>query len=365
MTTMDAAAEQAGLLLDRGQRAYEQGRLEEAVEHLEGAAEPARRLVRELPRDRTFRQGLGSVLYSLGGAYITARRFPDAVTVLTEALEAYRELAAKALMADVRARRGMAHALTGAGASAVTDVQAAVIGYVRRAGLNRYDADYVGLCRVLMLGSDVLGAYGDPTIGLNAAQTGLTLCVNAIRAGELTPDGALHQAMVRALSVERELLHALDRPAEAANAEGTLQWLGEEPLRTLVAERLAGDSPGLLLPVADAVATADDPELAALLLGEPVGPLCAPAFRVPPPRLTEAGVAAADAAVRLLPGDPDAAVRLGLEAHFLLDVAHEDRPPRDPVRAVWVGVLERMRAQCEVDGDTALAADLAACAERL
>ncbi|MFI7600821.1 tetratricopeptide repeat protein [Actinoplanes sp. NPDC049681] len=352
---LDAAAERAGVLLDRGQRAYEQGRLEEAIDHLEAAVEPARNVP----------QGLGSVLYSLGGAYITARRFTEAITVLTEALAVYRELSADALVADVRARRGMAHALAGAGATAVTDVQAAIIGFVRRAALDRFDDDYVSLSRVLMLSADALGAYGDPTIGLTAAQTGLTLCVDGIRAGGITPDGALHSAMVRALSVERELLHALDRPDEAGNAEGTLQWLGAEPSPTLVAERLAGDSPGLLLPVADAVATTGDPQLAALLLGEPVGPLCVPAFRVPPPLLTEAGLAAADAAVRVMPGDPDAAVRLGLEAHFLLDVAHEDRPPEDAVRTMWSGVLDRMRAQCETDGDTALAADLAACGRRL
>ncbi|MEV8505508.1 tetratricopeptide repeat protein [Actinoplanes sp. NPDC051475] len=362
---IDATAERTGALLDRGQQAYEQGLLEEAIEHLEAAVEQARRLVRDLPQDRTFRQGLGSVLYSLGGAYITARRFTEAVTVLTEGLAVYRELSADALVADVHARRGMAHALAGAGATAVTEVQAAIIGFVRRAALDRFDDDYVSLSRVLMLGADVLGAYADPTVGLTAAQTGLTLCVNGIRAGEITPDGALQTAMVRALSVERELLHALNRPAEAGNAEGTLQWLGAEPMPTLVAERLAGDSPGLLLPVADAVAAAGDPELAGLLLGEPVGPLCAPAFRVPAPRLTEAGLTAADAAVRLMPGDPDAAVRLGLEAHFLLDVAHEDRPPEDATRALWTGVLDRMRSQCETDGDTALAADLAACGRRI
>ena len=219
-----------------------------------------------------------------------------------------------------------------------------------------------------MTGAGVLGAYGDPGVGLTAARTGLSWCVTALRAGALTPDDAMRTAMVRALSVERDLLVGLGHGDETDNAESTLLWLDAEAVPTLVAERIAGDSPGLLLAVADAVAATGDPVLAALLCGEPVGPVCAPVLRVAPQLLTGAGLAAAEAALRLLPGD--ATVRLGLEAHYLLAFAYEEQlpeftPRHDKTCLLWCRLFAALCAQCGADGDTRLASDLAAWGARV
>ena len=315
-------------------------------------------------------------MYGLGAVHTTAGRFSEAVAVLTEALTMYEQLptalgpAPAGLVADVRARRGVAHAWGGAGASAVVDVQAAIVGYIRRAAPERVDEDYLALSRVLMISADVLGAYGDPSVGLTAAHTGLSWCVTALRTGALAPDDAMHTAMVRALSVERDLLVGLDRGDEVGNAEGLLRGLGAEAVPTLIAERMAGDSPGLLLSVADAVAATGDPGLAALLCAEPVGPLCAPVLRMQPQQLVEAGLAALDAALRLLPADPDSAVRLGLEARHLLAFAYEGQLPEftgrnDETCLLWCRLLAALSDQCAADGDTHLAGDLAAWGARV
>jgi tetratricopeptide (TPR) repeat protein len=366
---IEEAVERVNTLLAQGREAYASGQAEQAVALFGQAAEDVRQLVERLPGENLLRQGLGTVHYDLGGAYLAAGRPAQAVAPLSQSLAAYAGLPAthqpdpQLLAADARARRGLAYALTGAGASAVLDVQAAIVAYVRRVDPQRVDAAYLGLSRVLMTGSDVLGAYGDPEVALVAARIGLSWCIEAARAGAVQPDEAMMIAMVRALSAERELVLGLGREEEAGNAEETLRSLGASPVTTLIARRLAGDSPGLLLPFAEAVGAAGDDDLTALLLGEPVGPLCAPVFRVEPEHLTDAGLAAGEAALRLTDEDPDSAARLGLEAHFLLAAALEQQLPQftsrsDEVSLRWCQVLAAVASRCAADGDRDLAADL-------
>jgi tetratricopeptide (TPR) repeat protein len=366
---MRAAADRVGTLFTRGRQAYASGQPEQAIELLREAAETVTPLIEQFPEDHTFPEALGTVRYDLGAAYLAVGRPAEAAEALSQALASFAALPGthqpdpRVLMADTRARRAIAYALLGAGASAVVDAQAAIVAFVLRASPERMDSDYLGLSRVLMTGSDVLGAYADPEVALLAAQTGLTWCVQAAQAGAVQPDESLLSAMIRALSTERELLIALERADEAGNAEGTLQFLGTEPVATMVGRRLAGDSPGLLLPFTEAVAATGDDDLAALLLGEPVGPLCAPVFRVAPDRLTEAGLAAGEAALRLMDEDPDSAARLGLEAHFLLAAALEQQRPEltdrfDEVALSWCRALAAVATRCAADGDQELAADL-------
>jgi tetratricopeptide (TPR) repeat protein len=365
---IEKASERVGELLAQGRAAYGSGEAELAVGRFGEAASIAEQLVQQLPDNPAALQGFGGVLYELGSAHLAVGRPADAVAALSQALATCAALPPthqpdpQVLASDVRALRGLAYALGGAGASAVVDVQTAIVSYVQRADQQRIDSDYLGLSRVLMTSSDVLGAYGDPEMGVLAARVGLTWCVEAAKAGT-EPDEAMVGAMVRALSTERELLIALERGDETGNAEQALQWLGTEPAPTLVGGRLESDSPGLLLPFDEAVAAAGDESLSTLLLGAPVGPLCAPIFRVAPERLTEAGLAAADAAVRLMDDDPDSAARLGLEGHFLLALAFEQQLPdfvsrSDEASLAWCRMLASVASRCAADGDLGLAADL-------
>ena len=72
------------------------------------------------------------------------------------------------------AGRAAALAELGAGASAVIDAQAAVLGYIRLASPDRVDEAYLGLARALIMASDVFGAFADPAMALEAAQQGLS-----------------------------------------------------------------------------------------------------------------------------------------------------------------------------------------------
>lgn len=238
-----AAEARAGQLLERGQQAVLAGELDTAVSDLHEAGGLARQLLADAPGDERLLRGLGSVLYSLGAALTGRGDSAESAAVLAEAEDAYRKVAAPdaaLLLADVRLRRATSLALSGAGASAVTEAQSAVLTYIRRSSPDRVDEAYLGLARSLMLASDVFGAFADPVTALAAAQQGLSWVVRAANDGRRDLlDPATRMAMVRALSVELALLRTLGREQEQGNAAGLLAFLGAEVTPTLTQDRLA------------------------------------------------------------------------------------------------------------------------------
>jgi hypothetical protein len=369
------SARQLAELVERGHAALERGDAAAAVPPLREAAAIGRQLLEAAPEDQQRAYALGRALYALGNALTVTPDLPAAVAALDEALTCYRPLpgpAGRALVADVRLRRARAHALLGAGASAVVDAQAAIVGYVRISTAERLDEHYLGFARVAMRASDVLAAYGDPEVALAAAQEGVSWAVRAVNSGAVARDGALTGAMVQALSVEIALLERLGRGSETANAAGALAFLGAPRVRVLLDERgvpgLSPDDGGVEAAVRMAGLLAPDPRgtLADLLLRHPVGPVITPAFRTGPERLVPAAEAAAGAATALLANDVTAGMRLGLEAHYLFAFVHDEvldqrfpDPRTEASVLTWCRLLADLATRAEAGGDDALARDLA------
>jgi hypothetical protein len=363
-------------LVDKGHAALGRGDPAAAVPPLREAAAIGRQLLEAAPDDDQRAYALGRALYALANALTVTPDLPGAVAALDEAARCYGGLpgpAGRALVADVRLRRARTRALQGAGASAVVDAQAAIVGYVRISTAERVDEHYLGFARVAMWASDVLAAYGDPEVALAAAREGLSWAVRAVNDGIAVRDAALTGAMVQALSVEIALLERLGRGAETANAAGALAFLGAPRVRVLLDERgvpgLSPDDGGVPAAVRTAGLLAPDPRgtLPDLLLRHPVGPVITPAFRAAPELLVPAAEAAAGAAVTLLANGVAAGLRLGLEAHYLFAFVHEEvvdgrfaaDPRTERSGLTWCRLLAGLATRAEAGGDGALARDLA------
>ncbi|HEV7657278.1 MAG TPA: hypothetical protein VGP36_21465 [Mycobacteriales bacterium] len=367
-------------LLSDGQAAIDAGDHAGSIPGLEQAAELGRAVLAEEPDQPRHRLALGAVCAALGEALASTTRYGEAVTVLTEALDAYGEAGplVTGRVADVRLRRAWSYARLGAGASAVVDAQAAVFGQLRR-GVHpdRVDGAYVDLARTMMLVSDLFGAWADPAVALAAAREGLSWYTRAVRSGAAEMDLALWVAMVRALSVESAVLRRTGAGEAAGPAEATLQWLGSAPVDTLTARRTL--APNVTTPtVADAVAELARPaeaglpaeagpagavgaagDLAGLLLAEPLGPPCTPALRTSVTLLPAAAGLSAAGALRLLTGGrAETGLRLGLEAHYLYAATAEEGLLVPAAAARWAYLRAELGTQAAACGDEELAADL-------
>ncbi len=331
------------------------------------------------PHDHEAAYQLGSALYALGAVH-TSRGLPvEAVAALGEAESAYQTLPvdrARPLVADARLRRARAHAASGAGASAVVDAQAAVVAYVRLSSPDRVDGGYLGLARTLMMASDVLAAYADAQMALEAAREGLSWAVDAVNSGRAQRDQDLTQAMIQALGVEIGVLELLGRHEETGNAAGLLAHLGVRQRVILLADTWG--VPGLSMSdggVATAVRAVAFTQprvgeaLSEHLLRHPVGPLVVPAFRTPPQNLADAAEAAAAAAIgQLRHGLTATGTRLGLEAHWLYAFLHDESLNQridftDPLEhsfVLWCQLLGALADHMNAAGNRPLARDLAA-----
>lgn len=363
-----SSATRAQQLLTDGQAAIDAGDYAGSIPVFERAAELGRAVLAAEPEQPRHRLALGAVCGGLGEALAHTGSYGAAVPVLSEALDAYRGAGpgTAAAVADLRLRRGRTYARLGAGASAVVDVQAAVLGHLGRGvDPDRVDSAYVDLARTLMQAADVFGAWADPPVALTAAREGLAWYVRAVKSGAHEMDLPLWLAMVRALSVESAVLRRTGRTESAATAEATLEWLGSEPVDTVTARRTL--PPNVTTPtVAEAVAelersTGTDGDLPELLLSEPLGPPWTPALRVPAALLPAAAGTCAVGARRLLgAAAPAAGLRLGLEAHYLYAVAFpDDAPGLADASAHWAILLAELAVRADAAGDADLAADLA------
>ncbi len=382
-------AQRAGALLQAGRQAHGKGLLDQAEEYLREAAVIGRLLGERQPDDPYTAQGLGRVLYSLGGVIKDQHRNVQAVEVLSEAEHVYLDAARLTpaedatdddidlRLADVRLRRGMAFAGNGAGASAVGDAQAAVLAYAEAGRQGRTDEVQLGAARVLMQAADVYGSAADLEMALATAQEGLILAVQGANQSSTPMDPVIARSAAMAADVELAVLTATGRTSETSHPQSLLEHLGvTPPLPTLTRTRLADarrrpDQGGVRSAVHQLDRLAGGPpQLAGIQLDPEPFPLVAPALRVTREQLPAAATLTADAATRLLQGNVVTAFALGLEAHWML--LHLIGETQELTRAsglaqpdlplwfcVWADLLGPLTRRAQTLGDDDLGRDLA------
>lgn len=379
-------------LVRRGRTAARVGNHAGAVRAQEQAVDAMRALVADDAADDRDDQALGSVLYDLGESLTAADQPEEAVAALDEAEDVYLSLPADRfpvpdLVADVQARRGTAYGMAGAGASAMVDAQSAVVHYRRVSSGDLDDPGHRDLARVLAINADVLAAYGDPDLAVGSADQAVRLYLRQATAINAAPDAGVHVAHLRravAIAVAVHAAHGREDLAEQAASIDRRIDAGQQPLRTVLAERLRSPKPPeLRVTVASALAGAHRRGRDVPWIGD--RPVVRPAVEaelvVPLDRVLTAlgtGSGSADAAARLgrtlaglaadlLQADPDGGCRLGMEAHTLLAGASRlesaalryQLPVYGPP---WAAVLLACSRRAELDRDPALALDLAAWA---
>jgi len=390
---------QASSLMLAGESALQSGDLDGAVRCFQESALLLRDLAGQHPGEPRHSQNLGVVLYSLGGA-LTEGGLPDAaVAALDDSEQAYSRLPddhamqipVDVLLSDVRVRRGVAHAARGAGASAVVDVQSGLVVYRVMTGVSELD-----VARVLALSSDVLAVFADPDMASDAADAAIEIYEANVESINRSGTGNLHCSyLVRAAEVAQAVHAAQGRDETARLAQavtGSIRVNGVPgPVRVsslIRARRESGHPPALDATFCAALDAAERSGARRELISDLRANLTQPADDDSPGRfvpldrllvpfgrrgfeLAPAYAASlADLAQAVLPSDAQSAMRLGLEAHYLLAGASTlgraaMLARRGEVRPIWMKVLTLCR-QCSANaGDLALARDLDSWTDRI
>jgi tetratricopeptide (TPR) repeat protein len=353
-----------------------------AVELQGEAAALTRELTAKYPGDMRHAQSLGAILYSLGAYLTTAQQPEEAVKVLNECEQVYLNLQETSsridvLLADVAARRGVAHAVLGKGASAVVDLQSAVQSYHARGSSEPTDPHYFDFARVLAINADVLRAFGDPDLAVASADWAIVLYVNESARANRSVDAALHPLYLRRAVDVAVMIHKANGREDVAR---TASEIGQRTGGLLSLETLASRADSLSLTLTLTVARAL--ERAAQLLGherveDELIEVCTPQrelvnqnfFPLQRSNATPEVFAQtlAELAIDLLALDPKPGMRLGLEAHYIF--AGASRLQTLPMRyqfsdfgIPWARVLLACSRQMVTEGNRVMAMDLAAWA---
>jgi tetratricopeptide (TPR) repeat protein len=201
------------------------------------AVKTIRGLVDRHPDDPRHRQMLASTLYTLGALRTQAGEPSAAIAALDECEEVYRATAGQTpsvrdvrpLIADVQARRAVALAADGRGASAVPEADSAVRTYEALAE-RRGDLHDRNLARVLALAAGVLRAHGDPDLAVAAADRAVRLFI-AHRTGPAQfAITAAERPYLLAATATAATIHAQHGRAEVAFAAASLglQFTGDD-----------------------------------------------------------------------------------------------------------------------------------------
>jgi hypothetical protein len=375
-----------GTLLRYGRTAIASARPADGADAMRQAARLARGLVAGAPGEERYQRSLGDVLYGLAAALNDAGQYAEAIGALSEALAAYRQVRSADipfLVAEVRMRRAVSLAVSGAGISAATDAQDAVMTYEESADPGRVNDAYLGLARSLMLACDIFGAFADPHIGLAAARQGVAWMTRALAGHRAELDQPTRLAMTQAASVEITLLEMLGRAGERDTAAAVLETLGTEPVATLSKARLGSSGQPVTMQTTEAAAfvlerlSSRDDGLRDVLLARGHEQAFAPALLPRPDQVQEAGYRAALASEEGLRYGDRAGVTLGLIAHYLLAgcfsgalAAAAAGSPPDPRQAgdelaAWCRLLAALAARLDADGEAALARDAAGWGSRV
>ena len=330
------------------------------------------------------------------------------------------------LIADVRARRGLVESELGRGASAVLDLDAAITTYLRllkRPGMTPELDDLLNLARVASINASVLRRYGDPNLAVISADHAITVYFSHAQEINRRPMIAhMHAQYLRAAAGVAVAIHAVHQrleiavhaadlyirtartnaqdqsPASIAELAEALAWMGligqarggdAETERCLPEARSLDGSAARRVeenwqaakegrhPLLNTLSSAL--EVAAGELGSTrVSADLARTIASPPTRGSAvftpsarcSGVAApavaqqlAELATDLLPSAPEAALRLGLEAHYLFAAVSREQTATYRYRfSEWTVPWARALLACSRTyrdrGDLQMAVDL-------
>ncbi|MEV0798814.1 hypothetical protein AB0I34_14030 [Kribbella sp. NPDC050281] len=418
--------DELGEALQTAQLLIEEGRADEAGPYQQRVIELARERAGEHPDHYEAKHLMAATQYELAGSLNASGRHEEALAALHEAQLGYTELSdagvldATSFLADVRARRAMTQAHRGHGATAVLEMDGAVIAYgqlVSGPDGPKYQPDFA---RVLAMNALILRRYGDPALAVASADAATQLFLQLADQINDSP---------QSLSYARYLCSATAVSADVHAAEGRLDLALEADeiglttadtladsesatdLRTLVAALTRkGKHLGIVGRIMDGEAclrTAfdTDAETAARVTEEldrglPLNLVSAlenaeiklgpfeqyhrlVALSEPAPGMTLATVSGRtdpeSAAIRaselaelvgpLLLQDVDAALTLGLESHYLFAISseresHRMRYETSTYAPIWAKVLLDISAAYHQAGRSEMALDLAGwCAE--
>jgi tetratricopeptide (TPR) repeat protein len=413
-------------LMRLGEKMMRMGRHEQALQLHKKALEISRELSRLQPEDHLHTRVIASLLYNIASSLSAIGRPIEALEVLGESEQKYLKVGAAgleptdALLADVQARKALAKYACGYGASAVVDLNVAIVGYASLS-IGRDHPLYLDLARVLSMNALVLRSYGDPDLAVASADYAIRAYL--YRASEVngTASAAIHASYLRmAAGVASEIHAAHGRMNLALSADG----FAVHTARSLMPRKTASDMRELALALTrmglHLRANAQNAEAESLLReGQTLDPLAAKIAisewelvkgGVDPTRITVAtslAVAAkeldsdrvpaglssalthpaiavelltpsqrcdlrlapafakqlADAALALPPAMRAEMMRLGLEAHYLFVMADLNQPPAgrhqlSDFGPSWARILLACSRAYEADGQLGMGLDL-------
>lgn len=169
-------------LLGQARQEVRSGRWTEALRLQAEAIRASRALAEQHPGDPRHQLSMASALYSLGGMLTSAGRPAEAVGALDEGERLYRLISGSPgmpetapLIADIAARRALALAADGLGASAVPQADTAVTTYEELAGADSHDPRQRDLARVYADNAKVLARFGDPDLAVGSADRAIRI----------------------------------------------------------------------------------------------------------------------------------------------------------------------------------------------
>ncbi|NEA34153.1 hypothetical protein G3I17_21130 [Streptomyces sp. SID13031] len=399
----------------------EEGRADEAGPYQQRVIELARERAGDRPDHYEAKHLMAATQYELAGSLNASGRHEEALAALHEAQLGYTELSdadvldSTSFLADVRARRAMTQAHRGYGATAVLEMDGAVIAYGRLVSGADGIMHQPDFARVLAMNALILRRYGDPALAVASADAATQLFLqlaDQINASSQALTYARYLCSATAVSAD---IHAADGRLDLAleadeiglsTADTLADSESATDLRTLVsALTRKGKHLGIVGRVLEGenclrTAFATDPATAAVVteeLDRGIPPSLTTAletaeiklgpyeqyFRLvalsePAPGMTLATVSGRtdpeSAAVRatelaelvrpMLAHDAETALTLGLEAHYLFAISseresHRMRYETSTYAPIWAKVLLDISGAYHESGQTAMALDLA------
>jgi tetratricopeptide (TPR) repeat protein len=173
--------DELGEALQTARVLVEEGRADEAMPYQQRIIDLATDRARERPDHYEARHLLSATQYELAGSLNAVGRHEEALSALHEAQLGYTELAqagildATSFLADIRARRAMTHAHRGYGATAVLEMDGAVIAYGQLVGGETGLSHQPDFARVLAMNALIMRRYGDPDLAVDSADAAIQL----------------------------------------------------------------------------------------------------------------------------------------------------------------------------------------------
>jgi tetratricopeptide (TPR) repeat protein len=413
--------DELGEALQTAQVLIEEGRVAEAGPYQQRVIEVARERALGRSDHPEAQHLLSATQYELAGSLNATGRHEEALAALHEAQLGYTQLGdagvldPTSFLADVRARRAITQAHRGYGASAVLEMDGAVIAYGELVGGDNGVLHQPDFARVLAMNASILRRYGDPDLAVasadaavqlflqladqinddpqalsyarylcsatavsadvHAAQGRLELALEADEVGLATADSLADSESPADL---RTLVAALTRKGQHLSLAGRMEE-GEACLRTALAtdaetveqvkqELVLGIPPSLSAALAAAERKLGPFEqyyrLLALAEPAPGMTLATVSGRCDPESAAVRAAELAELVQPLLALDGEAALALGLEAHYLFTISseHESYRMRNKTSTyapLWAMVLLDLSDDLQRAGRTELALDLA------